>query len=297
MNFGGWQCADFVITLKASHNGIKFIKEETEIPHDEFILGFLRCDSGILNNKPIQQFLGQTKLNPEFVNAHIMNAKGILPTAQFGRFFRGGKLLTLISQSNEIRDFFNERYKRNVVLWYTTSLYGTTKDLCQYDQLDRYVKFIGKTESKHCMRMQNPHFGNIKDWLDRRGIHSSKFTFQGSSKADRSFREMCSYIKYCLLMNQKDKTVKALKNQFEKQIDDLQDITEQKRCYVSTYGLDNWDDNLINPERVVKEENNLENLFKYWKKKVFKKKDWGMRKHKDLLNNPVTLRYELQDQV
>ena len=98
-------------------------------------------------------------------------------------------------------------------------------------------------------------------------------------------------------MNQKDKTVKALKNQFEKQIDDLQDITEQKRCYVSTYGLEHWDDNLINPERVVKEENNLENLFKYWKKKVFKKKDWGMRKHKDLLNNPVTLRYELQDQV
>ena len=98
-------------------------------------------------------------------------------------------------------------------------------------------------------------------------------------------------------MNQKDKTVKVLKNQFEKQIDDLQDITEQKRCYVSTYGLDNWDDNLINPERVVKEENNLENLFKYWKKKVFKKKDWGMRKHKNLLNNPVTLTYELQDKI
>ena len=34
-------------------------------------------------------------------------------------------------------------------------------------------------------------------------------------------------------------------------------------------------------------------LFQYWKKKVFKKKDWGMRKHKDYLNKDVKLEYEL----
>ena len=70
-------------------------------------------------------------------------------------------------------------------------------------------------------------------------------------------------------------------------------MTEAKRVYVSTYGMDSWDDNLINVERVEKEENNLENLFKYWKNKVFKKMDWGMRKNKELLNNPVNLEYEL----
>ena len=30
--------------------------------------------------------------------------------------------------------------------------------------------------------------------------------------------------------------------------------TEKKRCYVSTYKMENWDDNLINPERIIIEE-------------------------------------------
>ena len=50
---------------------------------------------------------------------------------------------------------------------------------------------------------------------------------------------------------------------------------------------------MINIERVEMEENNLENLFEYWKTKVFKKRDWGMRKYKDILNNPINLEQEL----
>ena len=38
--------------------------------------------------------------------------------------------------------------ERNVVVWYTTSLYGSSKSSSQYDQLDRYMKFIGNTEGK-----------------------------------------------------------------------------------------------------------------------------------------------------
>ena len=57
--------------------------------------------------------------------------------------------------------------------------------------------------------------------------------------------------------------------------------------------MENWDDNLSNREYEIKEENNLVQLFQYWKKKVFKKKDWGMRKHKDYLNKDVKLEYEL----
>ena len=149
--------------------------------------------------------------------------------------WRGGKLLALLSQSNEIRNWFNERYKTNVVLWYSMSLYGSTKSQCQYDQLDRYIKFIGNTESKHIMRMQNPHKDRLIGWLDRRGISKSNFTFRSSSKADRTFRELIGFIKYCLWINApKDKTVKELKAKFEQKIEILEDITESKRCYVST---------------------------------------------------------------
>ena len=75
-----------------------------------------------------------------------------------------------------------------------------------------------------------------------------------------------------------------------KQLEEVK--TEKKRCYVSTYGLEHWDDNLINPEREVKEDNNLENVFKYWRTKVWKG-DWGMRKYREILNNPINLSYEL----
>ena len=63
----------------------------------------------------------------------------------------------------------------------------------------------------------------------------------------------------------------------------LMELTEQKRCYVSTYGLENWDDNLINPERIELEQNSLVSLFEYWKKKI-SKGDWSMRKNKSRLS-------------
>ena len=43
--------------------------------------------------------------------------------------------------------------------------------------------------------------------------------------------------------------------------------------------------------KFIDEKYNLENIFEYWKTKIFKKKDWGMRKMKDLF--PVKLENEL----
>ena len=296
INFAGYQNTDFIVTLAANHNTIKFITEESEVPKNEFILGFIRIDSGGLNNKPIQEYLGQTKLMPDFVNRHILNAKGLVPTATFGKW-RGGKLLALISQSNEIRNFFNQLHNRDVVLWYSMSLWGSSKESSQYDQLDRFIKYIGNTESTHPIRMKDPHRERIIDWLDRRGISKGNFVFSGSSKSDKKFTAVVNFVKHSLWYNKKDKTVKLLRKKFENQMQLLGDITETKRCYVSTYGLENWDDNLINFEREEKAENNLENLFEYWKKKIWVKKDWGVRKYKDLLNQPIKLEYELLNET
>ena len=74
-----------------------------------------------------------------------------------------------------------------------------------------------------------------------------------------------------------------LKDKFDEQISNLEQLTERKRCYVSTYGLENWDDNLINPERIELEQNSLVSLFEYWKKKI-SKGDWSMRKNKSRLS-------------
>ena len=293
INFSGYQNTDFVVTLAANHNSIKLITEESDVPKNEFILGFIRVDSGGLNNKPIQEYLGQTKLMPDFVNRHILNAKVLVPTSTFGKYFRGGKLLALIAQSNEIKNFFNQLHNRDVVLWYTMSLWGSSKESSQYEQLDRFIKYVGNTESTHPIRMKDPHRERIIEWLDRRGIAKSNFVFTGSSKSDKKFRAVVNFVKHSLWYNKKDPTIKLLKDKFEDQMQMLSDITETKRCYVSTYGMESWDDNLINYEREEKPENNLENLYEYWKKKIWVKRDWGVRKYKNLLNNPMKLEYEL----
>lgn len=288
---GGWQCTDFVVTLANDHQTIKFITDK-ELPFDEYILGFIRLDSGLLNNKPLQEYLGQRKLEADFVNAHIVTAKTIIPTQPFGRLLRGGKLISLLALSNELREFFNEKYGRNVVVWYTTSLYGSSKSSSQYDQLDRYMKFIGNTEGKIPLRMKQPHLENIINWLDKKGISRYNFKFSGSAKADKSYQELRTFCDHCLFKNQSDPHVKQLKKLFYEKIIN-EKITEKKRCYVTSYGTEDWADNLINPERFIDEKYNLENLFEYWKTKVFKKKDWGMRKL--LKELPFKLNYETLD--
>ncbi len=286
---GGWSCTDFVVTVAKDHHSIKFITDQ-ELPFDEYVLGFIRLDSGLLNNRPLQEYLGQQKLEPNFVNAHIVTAKTIVPTQPFGRLLRGGKLISLLAASNELRDFFNKKYDRNIVVFYTTSLYGTTKSSSQYDQLDRYLKFVGNTEGKVPLRMKEPQKKNIIEWLDRRGISRYNFTFTGSGKSDKSYKELRSFCDHCLRKNQSDPHVKQLKKVFYEKIIN-EKMTEKKRCYVSSYGTEDWMDNLINQERFIDEKYNLENIFEYWKTKIFKKKDWGMRKMKDLF--PVKLEYEL----
>jgi len=295
INFGGFRCVDFICTLTDKHSSIKFIQEK-QIPYEEYVLGFIRLDSGVLSNKPLQEYLGIDRLTPNFINSHILNPKIIVPTQPFGSKFRGGKLLSLISQSNELRDFFNRMYKSNVVLWYTMSLYGSTKDSSQYDQLDRYIKYIGNTDSKHPVRIKNPQKDQLLDWLDRRGISKSLFVKNESSREDKTFKNLIHFLDFCLLQNRHDKTVSKLKTQFKTAVDEVMNRTEKKRVYVSTYGLPNWDDNLINPVTVVNQDNNLQSLFDYYKSKVFNKKDWGMRKYKDYLNQPVPMSYELLNQ-
>ena len=291
--YGGFRCTDFVLTLSREHTGVRFIKEALPLPVDEYVLGFIRLDSGVLSNKSLCQFMGIDKLEPSFINAHLLNSKITVPTQPFGRRIRGGKLVALIAQSNELRDFFNERYNTNIVLFYTMSLYGSTKDSSMYDQLDRHLRFIGTTTSRHPLRMKNPHKNNLVDWLDGRGISRFNFKRGDSSAEDKIFRNLIHYLEYCLLINREDPTINKLRKQFKSEIERVINQVERKRVYVGTYGLDNWDDNLINSSREVNEDNNLQNLFDYWKRKVYQRKDWGMRKNRHILNSEEAYHYEL----
>ena len=291
---GGWGCYNFLVTLTRKHKTAKLVKDK--VPTDEFVLGFITFDSGVLNNRAIQSYLDIPNLNPDFVNQHLVCGKTIVPTQPFGNILRGGKLIALIATSNQLRDFYNHNFKkeRRLSLFYTTSLYGSSKQSSQYDQLDRYLTFIGETSGTFPLRIKDPQKNQLINWMSERGINRSEFVFSGSNKADRSHDAITKFVRHCLQKHHyKDETMKRILKRYESEMLSWRSgKTEKKRTYVSTYGFESWEDNIINPEYETNDEYDLATLFAYWKKKVFKKCDWGLKKS-SLLKNDIHLNYDL----
>lgn len=99
---------------------------------------------------------------------------------------------------------------------------------------------------------------------------------------------------WCLWKNQSDPNIKELFQLYEQEMDKWKNgKTERKRWYVSTYGQDEWDSILIDPDPQSKPEFDLSNLVQSWKKKVFKEKAWGLRKMLKKDDLPIQLRYDL----
>ena len=291
---GGWGCYNFVVTLTRKHQTAKL--QLDQVPNDEFVLGFVQFDSGVLHNRAIQNYLDIPNLNPDFVNQHLVCGRCIVPTQPAGQLIRAGKLIALVATSNELRDFYNHNFKkeRRLSVFYTTSLYGSSKQSSQYDQLDRYLKFIGETSGTFPLRIKDPHKSQLIEWLHDRGINRSEFTFSGSSKSDRSHEALTKFVRHCLWKHHyKDPNIDRVLKKYDKEMLSWKHgRTERKRTYVSLWGFDSWEDNIINPEYGTNEEYALAHLFTYYKDKVFKKKDWGMRKS-GVLKDKIHLQYDL----
>jgi hypothetical protein len=295
INAGGWGCIDFVATLTTKHTSVRLL--ENQPPASEFVLGFIRLDAGVLNNAPLTRFLGVSKLTGKLINTHLLSAKVIVPTQPFGSLFRGGKLLALLATSNELKHYYEQRFDRQIAVFYTTSLYGTSKSTSQYDQLDRFLQFIGETDAAFPLRIKEPHRRQLIDWMDERGISRYEFIFTGSSKADRSHNAIVKFVRYCLWKHQKDKTIRTLLKMFDEEMSEWKmSKTERKRTYVSTYGNPNWKaileakNNLDTP---ANPDFNCDQLFSYWKEKVFVQHGWGLRKFLKYQTDPFDLRYIL----
>ena len=92
--------------------------------------------------------------------------------------------------------------------------------------------------------------------------------------------------------NASDPTVKQLRKVYYENIINER-ITEKKRCYVSSYGMEDWMDNLINQEFIINEEYNLSTYLITGKRKFFRKKDWSMRQ--TIKELPIKMETELLD--
>ena len=112
--------------------------------HDS-IIGFIRISSPVISISNRNELFG-TRLNSTHINNHMMNGSVIIPVQPFGFNYLGGKLLTLICVSNEMSEIIKEKVPDYCFLE-TTSLFGSTKKVCQYDGLEPYLKSFGLTKS------------------------------------------------------------------------------------------------------------------------------------------------------
>jgi hypothetical protein len=233
-------------------------------------VGFIRLGSPTIMMKPRNQLLGCVMTN-ELETAQSFNratAMGfvIVPAQPFGFNYLGGKLLAAICCSHEVREILDKKYKMNTCLFETTSLYGTTKAISQYDGMKPYLRFGGVTESNFLPMMHGKPYEDLKNYVE--GIVGQFVPADASSRKLKISTTIIAMTKASL------KNHKSDYDSFMNTIEKAKGLTEQKRYYYSNYGFSNFKDVVLGKtDKLIKDKENydkfhLVNLVEWWRKKA-----------------------------
>ena len=276
----------------SSHNN------ETNIPGRELrwmvyekntnkVIGFIRFGSPTINSKPRNLWLGKPA-NLTLMNRHTAMGFVIVPSQPFGYNYLGGKLLALLCCSHFARETISEVFDKDIALFETTSLYGSTTSASQYDGLKPFMRYKGLTESKFTPLLHDDAFHKLhnrfKEWNDNTPLTDNK----ASSKKMKRQSKMISIIKNSM----KEYDMKTELKQFTDIIDMALNLTQKKRFYISDYGYSNVREVLLGEQdKLVRGQNwdkfYLDNIISWWKKKASKRYD--KLKREDRFRNKVEL--------
>ena len=232
------------------------------------IIGFIRFGSPTINSKPRNIWLGKAPDLSRF-NRHAVMGFAIVPSQPFGFNYLGGKLLALMCVSHYAREQVSKVFEKDIALFETTSLYGSTTSASQYDGLKPFIRYKGLTDSKFLPLLHREKFHELHnaftEWNDNQPLTENR----ASSKKMKRQTKMISIIRNSL--QDKDKL-----NKFNSVIQMAFSLTQQKRAYISDYGYGNVRE-VINGEqdKLVRGQNwdkfYLENIIAWWKKKAGKR--------------------------
>lgn len=263
---------DMLLNITSSHvnlsspgRNLKFAVKET---NTNKIVGFIRLGSPVINCKPRNELLGQVFTQSKegatrFNNASMMGFV-IVPAQPFGYNYLGGKLLAAICTSHDVREMCNKKYNMNLCLFETTSLYGSSKTVSQYDGMKPFIRFKGTTDSDFLPMINGKPYEDLKDFVERKvGVFVED---------DASSRKM-KIMQGILSMTKKTLRGTPEGEHFETIINNAKSLTEKKRYYISNYGFDNFIDYVNNKTDVLipgenYEKHNLSNIIDWWKKKA-----------------------------
>lgn len=234
-------------------------------------LGFIRFGSPTINSKPRNIWLGQSP-NLSIFNRHAAMGFVIVPSQPFGYNYLGGKLLALLCCSHYARETLNEVFEKDIALFETTSLYGSTTDASQYDGLKPFMRYKGLTESKFLPLLHDEAFHRLHDrftvWNDNQPLTDKK----ASSKKMKRQTKMISITRNSLKECGMDEKLE----QFNSVIKTALSLTQKKRTYFCEYGYSNVKEVILGKqEELVRGQNwdkfYLENIISWWKKKSTKR--------------------------
>ena len=238
-------------------------------------VGFIRISSPIINCKPRNDMLGQVfsqkPVWSEAFNNSAMRGYVIVPSQPFGFNYLGGKLLAGICCSHYVRRMINKKYDMNLCLFETTSLYGNTKSVSQYDGMKPYLRHKGNTESDFIPMINGKSFDDLRDYLESRV--GCLVEYRSTTNKPTSSWKLKTIFKMIQIIQTGLKNHTTKLSEFKQTIQKAKKLTEQKRYYISNYGIKNYIDvvagrtkTLVPDESYCKFE--LENIIAWWRNKA-----------------------------
>jgi hypothetical protein len=232
------------------------------------VLGFIRFGSPVINSKPRNLWLGKQP-DLRIFNRHAAMGFVIVPSQPFGYNYLGGKLLALLCCSHHARETLNEVFEKDIALFETTSLYGSTTDASQYDGLKPFMRYKGLTESKFLPLLHDDAFHKLHDRFTYLNNNTPLTDNKASSKKMKRQTKMISIIRNSL--QDKDKL-----DEFNGVINTAFTLTQKKRFYISDYGYENVREVILGEQDKLRPGQNWdkfyqENIISWWKKKATKR--------------------------
>ena len=263
---------DTCINMISSHSNMTSIPGKTlklavkEMNTGKFV-GFMRFGSPVINCKPRNDMLGNVPDLKIFNKTAIMGFV-IVPCQPFGFNYLGGKLLAGLCCSHQVREMLNKKYDMNLVLFETTSLYGKTKGASMYDGMKPFLRYKGNTMSDFIPMLHGKPYLDLVKYVEDI-IGKGELVQEGaSSRKLKMTTGIIGLVKKALDGDDLKK--------FTKTIADAKNLTEQKRYYVSNYGIENYID-IVNgkTDKIVKAPNydryHDNEIIEWWRKLATKR--------------------------
>ena len=235
------------------------------------IMGFIRFGSPVINSKPRNIWFGKQP-DLSMFNRHAVMGFAIVPSQPFGYNYLGGKLLALMCISHFAREEVSRVFEKDIALFETTSLYGSTTSASQYDGLKPFIRYKGLTDSKFLPLLHSESFHELHNHFTYLNDGKPLTENRASSKKLKRQTKMISWIRNSLKEHGKDEKLK----EFNAVIEQAFNLTQQKRFYVSDYGYQNVREVILGEQdKLIRGQNwdkfYLDNIISWWKRKAGKR--------------------------